>query len=249
MILRKPWLYLIRHFKLIHLLLLGLMIYTILKTNNIYQFFSEYTEKLRYAYSFNLTNEYFSDWFLFIVFVIVGIVSLLIILFKVKKKPWFLYLMILINYVFLMILLTLGYNLFESMEIVVPDIRYVSLIKDLFFVSLGIQYVVAFFTSTRALGFDVKKFNFAKDISELKATSKDNEEFEVDVKFNADNLKKKFNYFKRELKAIIIEQKYIIILISIVVAIWIGIAIYIDTSITNRIYGLNDTVRIDRYER
>ena len=248
MIFRKPWLFLIKYFKLIHFIMLLLMTYIILKTNNIYQFFADYTETLKFGYTFNQSNEYISQWFIFIIFILLLLVSFIIMLFKSKKKPWFLYLVIVANYLILMILLLLGYNLFESMEIIIPDIRYVKLMRDVFFASLGVQYMILMFTLTRALGFDLKKFNFTKDISELKVTSQDSEEFEVNFKFDVEKLKQKWNYFRREVKVIIIEQKYMIALIMFIIVVWLGLNLYIDTNINNPIYGINDRVRINSLE-
>lgn len=248
MIFKKPWLFLIKYFKLIHFVMLLLMTYIILKTNNIYQFFSDYTETLKFGYIFNQSNEYISQWFVFIIFIVLLLVSFIIMLFKSKKKPWFLYLMILLNYFTLMVLLLLGYNLFESMEMIIPDIRYVKLLRDLFFASLGLQYIIVMFTLTRALGFDLKKFNFTQDISELKITDQDNEEFEVSLKLDIEYFKQKWNRIKRETKAIIIEQKYIMVLLLFIIAIWLGMSFYIKSNITNPIYGINDQVRINSLE-
>ena len=53
MILKKPYAFLIKHFRIIHLLLLLPMIYLIIKTKTIVSFFSSY---VAYDYSFSFTN-------------------------------------------------------------------------------------------------------------------------------------------------------------------------------------------------
>ena len=63
----------------------------------------------------------------------------------------------------------------------------------------------------RGLGFDVKKFNFTKDIQELNLTKEDAEEVEIDVSFNTEAVmrgirkqKREFGYFLKEYRTFII---------------------------------------------
>ena len=44
----------------------------------------------------------------------------------------------------------------------------------------------------RATGFDIKKFDFAKDLEELDIETKDNEEFEVNLELETDKYQRKF---------------------------------------------------------
>ena len=70
----------------------------------------------------------------------------------------------------------------------------------------------------RGLGFDIKKFNFSKDVQELNATLEDSEEIEIDTKIDTTNVirsirkqGREFGYFYKEFKT------YIIIILAIIV--------------------------------
>ena len=69
----------------------------------------------------------------------------------------------------------------------------------------------------RGLGFDIKKFNFTKDIQELNIEDIDSEEVEVNVNIDTKNIIRDINRRKRELGYWIKENLlFSIILISVI---------------------------------
>ena len=69
----------------------------------------------------------------------------------------------------------------------------------------------------RVLGFDIKKFNFTKDIQELNIEDIDSEEVEVNVNIDTKNIIRDINRRKRELGYWIKENLlFSIILISVI---------------------------------
>jgi len=244
MLLKNPWLYLIKYFKLIHLTMFALAVYVVYRTHEVYNFFVRYTEELRYSYNINLSNDYFSNRYLFVVFLIIIIAATILILFRVNKKPWFFYLFAIGNYAALMILLLVAHNLFLTMEFVIVDIRYVGLVRELFFGSLALQYPIIFFAAMRGIGFNLKQLNFDRELKELEITEENSEDIEVNVNINTDKYRTKFKRLEREFKAFLKEQKYMLLLIASVIIVWIGIAIYIDINVTNRIHSSSESIRI-----
>ena len=105
MILRRPYAFLVRHFRLIHAVLLILMIYISYKFYNVLSFYNGYI-----GYEL-LSNEYevYASNFLgfFSVIAILAIILLdgiLVYLLKYKRKPVLLYVIITTIYVLILIL-------------------------------------------------------------------------------------------------------------------------------------------------
>jgi len=113
-----------------------------------------------------------------------------------------------------------------------PSIRLVNIIRDIFRFTSVVQIVAIGLFSVRTLGFDLKHFDFKKDVLDLGIEKKDNEEYEVDFKFDKEsirsNLNKKARYFKYFYK----ENKFIfrfiycvifIVIISLVIKYYMGL--------------------------
>ena len=83
MIVKKPYAFLIKHFKLIHLLLSILTIYIAFKSNNIFTFFNDYVTNGYYTYQNNLQNEYISGFMFIGVILIITLTSIIYLLFNV----------------------------------------------------------------------------------------------------------------------------------------------------------------------
>ena len=73
MILKKPYAFLIRYFKLIHTVLLILMIYLLYRTNVILNFFQEYISADKIITGKDFTGELFSQWMFTLPFIIIVI--------------------------------------------------------------------------------------------------------------------------------------------------------------------------------
>ena len=84
MILRKPYAFLIKKFKIIHLILSLLMIYVAYKINSILNFIYDYINNIA---NVNIASSYI-NFILFLAVVFIIIISLILyILMRYKKKP------------------------------------------------------------------------------------------------------------------------------------------------------------------
>ena len=61
MIIRKPYAFLIKYFKIIHIILFISMTFLLFKTRNIYMFFREYLLTGTYIYTENMVFQYVSE--------------------------------------------------------------------------------------------------------------------------------------------------------------------------------------------
>ncbi len=112
MILKKPYAFIIKHFRTIHLLLLIPIIYLIIKTRAIVYFFNNY---VTYGYTLNfsevLTNissHYINILMYISVIVILFIFIAMSVLLQQKNKPTKLYNVCIIYYIIIFLLITIS---------------------------------------------------------------------------------------------------------------------------------------------
>lgn len=224
MILKKPYAFLIKHFRLIHLIMVTLATYIIIKTYNIYAFLGDYISsgsKILSSFE-DVTGKYISS-FLIIMVVIALLISIVVLyLMRHKKKPSFFYIFSTCVYLFLIALLIFGKSFIYDLQFTTPDLRFTKIVSDLFFIELALQIPIIVITFIRTIGFDVKKFDFKKDIMELDIKDEDNAEFEFELNLDTEETRAKirrkvryFKYYYKENKIIFYAFFAIIFLVSV----------------------------------
>ena len=86
MVLKKPYAFLIKHFKLIHLLLCIPLIYLIIRTGAITSFFSSYVSSNYYTNLTNVSGTYINYFMYFASLLVVLLVLAIYFLMRQKKK-------------------------------------------------------------------------------------------------------------------------------------------------------------------
>lgn len=179
MILRKPYAFLIKHFRLIHLIILGCLLYLIYTLSNIAGFISTLIDSRVFTYAgadvFIDTHVY---TFILIAAALSGIVYWLL---TKKKKPTNLYLGLIVYSIVLIISFIYFYSNLETLVNSTLEIDKLGLLRDLLLLVRIPGYIFIVFCFIRGIGFNLKQFNFSKDIAELKIAEKDSEEFELMV--------------------------------------------------------------------
>ena len=244
MILKKPYAFLIKHFKLINLILTGLYIYLLIKVNSLLNYFNGYisgTENRLNAIKL-VTNYY-------VIAIILSIIICLIIfaLMRYKKKPKLLYFILIILYILIAIIINYTYKGLNEIYIYnTLEAKMVRLYRDILRITTIFQYISIAFTLIRGLGFDIKKFNFKEDIADLGLDIDDDEEIELTLGSNEGILRKvrkkirEYIYYYKENKL------YLVVLASIITIIALS-SITIDQKIINKIYNQNENVETDAY--
>lgn len=243
MILRKPYAFLIKHFKLIHLILTGLYILLALKVNNLLKYYNNFiagTESKLNAINY-VTNYY-------LIAIIASIIICLIIyaLMRYKKKPKLLYLILIALYLVVVVIINISYNGLNEIYISVLDIKTQRLNRDLLRIILIFQYISICFTLVRGLGFDIKKFNFKEDINELELDITDDEEVELTLG-NTNGIERKARRSLRELTYYYKENKLFINVIIILIVVILASTITINREVINKVYNENEQVSTDNY--
>jgi len=200
MILRKPYAFLIKHFKAINLCLLLATILCLYKILSLYSFVKDYLNLGIYNLTLYPIASYINSY-LYISLILILIIScILIFLLKKKDKPFITYVYIAILALVTTILMLYVNNYFTYTAVKEFNRQMVLLIRDLVLINSLFYYPIIFILIIRSLGIDLKKFGFYEDEAFISAGEEDREEFELDVAFNKERyiriIKNKIRYTK-----------------------------------------------------
>lgn len=239
MILRKPYAFLIKHFKLIHMVLLALMSYLLYRTNIFLRFLQEYINSEQLMSGQDFSGQLFNTWMFALPFIIIVILIILLGVMFYKKKPKIFYIVNIIIMVSLLVIYNIGYDNAVLLETKLIETRSLRLLRDFYMLVVIVQGIGLVFTFIRATGFDIKKFEFGKDLEELNITEADNEEFEVDVSVETNVFKRNVNRNLRFAKYIYKENKFLISIVFLILFAATCFVIYMNLTIYNKIYEEN----------
>lgn len=241
MILRKPYALLIKYFRLIHIILTGLLIYLIVRSNLLINFFNEFIQSGYVVNEFNFAGSYINFFMYLTVILILGICITVYFLMKTKEKPTRLYVFTIIYYIFILIMFSVMHNALTIFEIDLVEATTARAYRDIAVLVAVPQYIFTVFFAIRAVGFDLKKFNFNKDLQELKIEAQDSEEFEIAVDRDNYKLKRSLRRTIRELRYYVLENKFILTCIAIVLITIVFTVIYLNNVVYNRQYQVDQS--------
>lgn len=229
MILKKPYAFLIKHFKLIHIILAIPLIYIVSKTRLVVAFFNQYVSN---SYSFqtgsDISGLYVSGLMLFSIVVIILAALTIYFLLKYKEKPVKMYVFLITYYILLFIVLFWLSGIISSMSSDVLSAKAARSYRDIATLIYYPQYIFVIFVVLRAVGFNIKQFNFRSDLKELEITSSDNEEVEVGFEIDGYKTKRFFRRFKREFGYYLVENKFMITVV-VIIFMFSAIIVYYNT--------------------
>lgn len=248
MILRKPYAFLIKNFRLISFLILLFSSYILYRSAAALSFFNEYVDTRQFIESDTLISDIVPiSMMFFSIFLIVGCTSI-VILFKKKDKPILFYVISIIYYTLFILICFITRGMIRTLIYDGLDPRVARVIRDVWLIATILQIPVVVFSLVRTLGFDIKKFNFGEDLNELQISEEDNEEIEVSTRFDADKIKMKAAMQREELKAFFYENMLIIILIAFLSFVVIPTSLIAKSIIDNKKYKINETIDLDDFE-
>ena len=246
MIIRKPYAFLIKNFKKIHVFLLILSIYVLYQLVNVNSFVNEFMRLGTYdLFKDPITNHITWLLTLSLILLIVGSTSILFLL-NHKKKPWKIYLIPIIQYVLLLFVLGVIKSFFNSYstDVETTDLR---MSRDLLTIFLLVQLPVIGIYVMRVFGLDIKKFNFNSDQEFLELSEEDREEVEIGVSLDKGSFIRGYKRFIRHLNYFYQEHKIICnSLFGLGIVLCIGL-IYINVFITNKSYKQGQYYNVNGY--
>lgn len=241
-VLKKPYGILIKHFRLIHVVIVGLLILILNGTSTIINFFQDYIANgYKATVVENMASQYISPILYLALILAIGLIAVIFVLLRYKKKPNQLYMATIVYYVLLLILVFVSANYLDALEFRLWDTETARLLRDVGNVVYYPQYIFIVLLAMRAFGFNVKKFNFKDDMRELELSDEDSEEVEININFQTYKAERKIRRLFREFKYYFLENKFIFICIGSVL--FVVIAYFIITNIEkyNYNYKQNET--------
>ena len=232
MVFHKPYGFLIKNFKLIHLILTGVYIYLLTKVNTLYQYYNDFA--LGNASKLDAIDYVNNDYLIAIVVSIV-ICCIIYALMRYKKKPRLLYLALIGFYLFVVLLVQISYDGLQTIYISILDTKTLRLYRDLLRILVWLQYIPIVLVLIRGLGFDIKKFNFVKDLQELNIDVSDDEEVELTLG-GTEVAQRKVHRGFRELKYYYLENRMFIHVILIVLLVISLGTFVVDKKVVNKEY-------------
>ena len=237
MILRKPYAFLIKHFKLLHIIIVIPMIYLLFKSNMLIEFINEYMASPMLIVGGEFTETLFETPMFVLNFLIIIVALILAAVMYNKKKPLIYYLFTVVVYLALCFLYVYSYSVVGQMQEMIVDSRLTRALHDILYIAYFVQLFNIIQTMIRATGFDIKKFNFNVDLKELDISSEDNEEFEFEMKINTNKIA---NYFKKHfrfMKYVYIENRLVVDCIGLALVAIIATLIFLYWSVHSKHYG------------
>lgn len=217
MILRKPYAFIIKHFKLIHLIILGCLVFCVYTLSGISSLVDTLLNSRTYTYSG--ADVYINTIIYLFIFISFFLSIVIYILFKKKKKPVGIYLGLVVYNVVLIVLFIYLFNVLRTLINSTVEGDTLRFIRDIIFIVYIPAYLFIFVSFIRGIGFNLKQFNFSKDIAELKIADKDSEEFELMVGQNNYKYLRFIRRTIRETKYYILENMVAISILMIVVSV------------------------------
>ncbi len=200
MILRRPYAFLIKHFRLIHFIILGLMSYIFYKSIGIASFYSARAGREKFGDYEALANQYVNGPVILAFLALLAIVGILIYLLKYKNKPLKYYIITISSYAFIFAFFLFTKSYISDMNTNDLDINLIRIIRDIFMITTGLQVPLLIYTLVRGSGFNIKQFDFKNDIADMDISAEDSEEFEFQIGIDKNDLitkvRRKFRYFK-----------------------------------------------------
>ena len=246
MIIRKPYAFLIKNFKKIHIFLLILSFYVAYKLIDINSFVGDFMKFSIYDSYRDPVTKHISFFLMLSIFLLfLGSISLLFLLFH-KKKPWKIYLIPTVEYFSLIIVLSIIKSFFKGYTIGLEatDIRFS---RDLLVIFLIVQVPCMAIFVMRIFGLDINKFEFNSDKEFLELSDADREEFEIGLDIDRNSFIRGYKRFLRNFSYFYEEHKKICKTFVIVVVVLFVYNLFHFIFITNRVYSQGDYYSANGY--
>lgn len=210
MIIRKPYAFLIKYFRQIHILLLVLAGYIYYKVNNLHTFINTYIDTEVYNPQLDAISNYVSPLLYLAVLLLLAGTVIILILLRQKKKPRLTYILICIEYIVLLLLFFFASSYFNGLNGATINSAQIRLIRDFLTIFSLFQFLVFILLAIRILGIDLQRFGFQNDEEFLQASDEDREEIEVGLNIDKDVYINKAKKQLRHFKYYYFENKFIL---------------------------------------
>ena len=171
--------------------------YLAFKTRAIYLFFKDFVKLGTYTYVTNISSQYVNIIMIIIPLFLVFFLLLIYFLMKQKEKKVLIYLISTIYYFVCFMLFIFFISVFNNLEYITYNNQTLVLFRDISMVVYYFNYVFLVVAFVRGFGFNIKQFNFQKDLIDLDISEADREEIEVNSGIDYENVGNFFRKRKR----------------------------------------------------
>ena len=116
MILRKPYAFLIRHFKMMHIILAGCLFYLIYKTSSMISYINVYINETITVVGEDIVSSLFNSWIITLPILIILFAAILLTVMSIKDKPRLFYAFVIIAEIVIFLIYLYSYSTFSKME-------------------------------------------------------------------------------------------------------------------------------------
>ncbi len=247
MIVKKPYGFLIKHFKIIHLLLIVPMLYIAFKFGDIASFFQSYVKANYSTIETNIAGTYVTAFsFGALLFLILSNVIIFFLL-KSKKKNTILYTINIVYYFILIVFAMIAYGVMGGIEIESTfDATIINFFRDIARMLVIPGYLLIVINLCVGVGFNLRTLRFDNHV-DLRVTEEDEEEIELKLVGDKYNTKKSIVHIGRELKYYFLENKFVFSCIGAVLLVFILFSIYMNREVYNKKYNLYQAFALDTF--
>ena len=207
MIIRKPFKFLIEHFKIINAILILLIGFVTFKLFNIMQFFSNFVSNNYTTLENDIAVHYIGTLLPIALIAIILINIIIFILFKSKDKDTKLYL---ISTAFFSVLLVFTFvykGVLDNFEFNTIESQTALLYRDTSKFTFYPNFLFLIFYFLNFIGFDLITFEFTNLRDDIDIAQEDDAEIEIGVNLEDYKIKRGFHKKLRELKYYIVDNK------------------------------------------
>lgn len=247
MIIRKPYAFLIKNFKKIHIFLFALCAYVLYKTIQLNAFIKQFMDLGTYDPYIEPVSKFINFFvYLFLFLIIASTISILILLMK-KKKPWKMYILPIITYTGTFIAFIATSSFFANYTGQIESIS-IRALQDILVILTFLQYPTFLILIIRILGIDLNKFDFKSDEEFLELSEADRDEMEININIDKASFKRFFQKFKRNSGYFYQEHKKLVYTVVAALTIVVAYQSYTYIFVTNKSYKEGDKVGTSGYE-
>ncbi len=248
MIIRKPYAFLIKYFRRVHIVLLLLSFYVFAKNIATTSFLTEFSSSGIYSAVLDPISKRLGILTYLSLIVIIAVVALLMILLKRKGKPWKMYLVLLAIYtatLLVFLYITLYFYGYTSGSF---ELKTARMLHDLSFIVSFPQYIAFAIFIIRITGIDLKKFDFASDEEFLEIQEADKEEVEISFEFDKHIISRLIQKFIRNFRYFYLEHKFIMNIAIVGVSVILLGNIYYYFGVVHKSYRQGQVLNTGEYE-
>ena len=214
-----------------------IMIFLFAQYYNVFNFVNNAQKDYVGIITTNSSSVLFNIFIYLAALVIIVVSVFMIYLLHSKKKGVKLYISTVATYVYYFVIVAYSYSVISSMEYRVVEVGVLHNLKDLLLLLGALQiFEIAFFV-VRALGIDLKRFDFKKDLEDLSIDELDNAEFEVNININTDKLSRNINKQKRLIGYFYKENKGVFIFGEVIIGAVLLYFIFLNVFVYNKTYS------------